>query len=308
MKLNSANMNISLRHIRALHAIWAQGSFARAAAELGVVPSALTETVRQLEEVVGAPLFDRSQRPPAPTELALSFLRETGPLMDGLDQAVFRLQSGAGQGAGRLAIGCTPSAVATPVAPVLAAFRARHPKVRIRIQDDVAEVLAGQVSSGALDLAVAGRALHSPDLAQTEIRRDPFGLACSAAHPFAARTSVRLDEIDPAEIIGLDRSTGTQALLASCPAVPAALRQGMVETYSTIAQIAMIRAGLGVALLPRDAVGLFGDPALRFVPIEDLDLWRTLYVITPTQRRLSGIAREFLASLSEKVASRPPAP
>lgn len=297
MKLNSANANVNLRHMRALQAVWTHGSFVRAAAELGVVPSALTETIRQFEEAIGGALFDRSQRPPAPTELALGFLRETAPLLDGLDQAVFRLQSGAGQGAGRLAIGCTPSAITDLVAPAIARFRARHPRVTLRVQDDIAEALARQVSAGELEFAVAGRALQSPDLRQTEIKRDPFGLACAAFHPFAGSTFVRLAQIDPAEIISLDRSTGTQHLLITSPAVPAALRQGAIEAYSTIAQIAMIRAGLGVALLPRDAVMLFGDPALRFVPVADLDLWRSLHILVPAQRRLSAIAREFLEEL-----------
>jgi DNA-binding transcriptional LysR family regulator len=297
MKMNSANLNINLRHLRALQAIWAYGSFAQAATELGVVPSALSETIRQLEAAIGGALFDRSQRPPAPTELALGFLRETAPHLDGLDQAIFHLQSRAGAGHGRLAIGCTPSAISDLVAPALSRFRASHPQVQIKVQDDIAEQLARQVSSGELDLAIAGRALQSVDLRQTEIRRDRFGLACAAGHPLAGRASVRLAEIDPSEAISVDRSTGTQQLLASCAAVPAALRHGPVEAYSTIAQICMIRAGLGVALLPRNAVLLFGDPALRFVELEDLDLWRTIYLLLPAQRRISAVARAFIDCL-----------
>lgn len=294
MKINSDNTNINLRHLRALQAVWTQGSFVRAAAELGVVPSALTETIRQLEESVGGPLFDRSQRPPQPTELALRFLRETAPLLDGLDQALFRLKSSAGQGSGRLAIGCTPSAIGDLVAPALSRFRMTHPDIRIRVQDDVAEVLAQQVSAGDLDLAIAGRALHSPDLRQTEIKRDRFGLACSVHHDLANRSGIMLEDIDPAEVISLDRSTGTQQLLAATPNVPMPLKHGKIETYSTIAQLCMIRAGLGVALLPQNAVLLFGDPAICFVTLENLDLWRTLYLLEPAQRRLSPVAREFL--------------
>lgn len=299
MKTSSANTNINLRHLRALHAIRAHGSFHRAAEELGVVPSALTETVRQLEEATGAVLFDRGRRPPAPTPLALTFLEETAPLMDGLDRAILRLQAGSGAGADSLAIGCTPSAISDLVAPALSRFRAAHPMVRVRVHDDIAEHLARLVVEGGLDLAVAGRALHSPDLRQTEIMRDPFGLACCAAHPLAARASVRLAEVDPGEVISLDPGTGTQQLLAVSAAVPAALRVGRIEAHSTIAQISMIRAGLGVALLPRNALMLFGDPSLRFVALDDLDLWRTLYLLVPTQRRISPLARAFVDTIRE---------
>lgn len=287
-------MNISLRHIRALQAIRAHGSFARAAQALGVVPSALTETIRHFEAEAGAPLFDRSQRPPVPTPLALAFLQETAPLLDGIDLALDRLRAARRDMAGgSLAIGCTPSAISDPVAPVLARLRQLRPALRLRVHDDIAERLAQGVADGALDLAVAGRALHSDDLRQTEIRRDPFGLACAATHPLAQRQSPALQDIDPAQVISLDPGTGTQAILAACPAVPAALRIGAIEAHSTIAQIAMVRAGLGVALLPRNALMLFGDPSLRFLPLRDLDLWRVLYLLVPARRRLSAPARAF---------------
>ncbi|WP_323039140.1 LysR family transcriptional regulator [Gemmobacter sp.] len=290
-------MNINLRHIRALHAIWVHGTFARAAQDMGVVPSALTETIRHFEAEAGGPLFDRSQRPPAPTALALTFLQETAPLIEGLDRAMLRLQVGGDAAAGVLTIGCTPSAISDPVAPVLARLRKAHPGLRLRVHDDIAEHLARGVVEGALDLAVAGRALHSDDLRQTEILRDPFGLACPAGHPLARQQSAGLHDIDPDEVIVLDPGTGTQQLLATCPAVPAALRNGAIEAHSTISQLCMIRAGLGVALLPRNALMLFGDPALRFVPLHDLDLWRVLYLLAPTRRKLSAPARTFVEAL-----------
>lgn len=298
-------MNINLRHLRALHAIWAQGSFVRAAAELGVVPSALTETIRQFEEAVGAPLFDRSQRPPVPTQLALTFLHETQPLLDGLNRAFLRLRSGR-PASGQVSIGCTPSAIHDLVAPALARFRQTHPLVRLLVHDNIAEHLARQVVDGDLDLAVAGRALHSADLRQVEISRDPFGLACAASHKLAQQQMVSLSEIDQSEVIALDPGTGTQQLLANCPFVPPALRLGAMEAHSTIAQISLIRAGLGVGLLPRNALLLFGDPSLRFVPIRDLDLWRRLYLLLPVRRPLSAPARalaDLLSQIADKVGS-----
>lgn len=287
-------MNLKFRHIRALQAIQAHGSFGRAAAELGVVPSALSETIRQLEDSIGAPLFDRTQRPPAPTQVALRFLQEAAPLMDGLERAALRLRSDADRGAGTLAIGSTPSAITHLVAPAITRFRDLHPNARLHVHDDIAEVLAERVVEGKLEIAIAGRARHSEDLRQSELTRDPFGLACVASHPLAGRKSIQLEEIDPAEIISLDPGTGTQALLSTARAVPADLRIGTIEAHSTIAQISMIRAGLGVALMPRNALMLFGDPLLRFVPVDNLDLWRSLYLLVPVQRRPSALARAFI--------------
>ncbi|PTW46618.1 LysR family transcriptional regulator [Rhodovulum kholense] len=300
MKLGSENLNITLRHLRALHAIRAQGSFARAAEALGVVPSALTETVRQAEEEVGAPLFDRRMRPPQPTPLGLAFLEETAPVLAGLDRALGRMRAQAGLSAGRLAVGAAPSAIGDLVGPALARFRAAHPGISCLLHDDVAERLAGLVSDGTLDLAVAGRARQSPDLTQTELRRDPFGLACGAGHRLAARGAVTLSEIDPAEVITLSAETGTRQLLAGAAALPEALKETGLQAHSTIAQLCMIRAGLGVALMPKAAVGLFGDPAIRFVPVTDLGLWRALYLLEPARRARSHVAAAFLEELGAR--------
>ena len=207
------------------------------------------------------------------------------------------LEAEGGQVAGAFAIGCTPSAITGLVAPALMRFRQANPAVRIRVRDDIAEHLARAVTEGELDLAVAGRARWSDDLRQTEIQRDPFGLACAATHPLAGLAEVTLGQIDPREVIALGPETGTHHLLASCAAVSPALRVGAFEAHSTIAQISLIRAGLGVALLPRNALMLFGDPALRFVPVRDLDLWRVLYLLTPARRKMSAAARLFCDTL-----------
>lgn len=297
MKLNSNNLNITLRHLRALHAIWAQGSFTRAAAALGIVPSALTETIRQLEVEAGAPLFDRTTRPPAPTLLGLAFLRETAPLLAGLDDAVEKLCDQARLRTGQLAIGASPSAISRRVAPALARFRQLNPGIACQLHDDVAEALADMVSDGRLDLAIAGRAKSSPDLRQTKIERDRFGLVCAAGHKLAGRAQVRLQEIDPASLISLSAATGTQQLLLHCPQLPEAYRQTTLLAHSTIAQLCMIRAGVGVSLMPKNAASLFEDRSIRFVPIEDLELWRTLYLLEPALRLPSPAAAQFAALL-----------
>jgi DNA-binding transcriptional LysR family regulator len=297
MKIGSENLNVNLRHVQAAHAIWRLGTFARAAAELGVVPSALSETIRQIEETIGAQIFDRSQRPPAPTPLGLDFLHETAPLLEGFRQAISRARAGAGLESGTLSVGAAPSAISGLVGPALARFRARHPGIRCRLHDDIAERLAQMVVEGALDVAIAGRARETPDIRHSLLMRDRFGLACSADHPLALAGTVRLAQIDPSQVISLDSSTGTRQLLELAGALPDALITGSIEAHSTIAQLAMIRAGLGVGLLPENAVRLFGDPRIRFVALADLDLWRSLYLLEPLRRAQSHVARAFIAEL-----------
>lgn len=294
MKIDSENTNFNLRHLRAIHTIWTEGSFARAAERLGVVPSALTETVQQIEAIAGGALFDRRSRPPVPTSLGLGFLKETAPLLAALDTSLARLRDHARRLRGALRIGASPSAITPCVAPAIAAFRRAHPEVIVTLHDDVAEALASMVADGRLDLAVAGRARTSPDLVQTECGADPFGLACAADHPLARTPGpVHLADIDPQELIHLGPETGSSRLLAAHASLPEPLKSGPLRCHSTIAQLCLVRAGIGVALLPRDAVLLFNDPGIAFVPVADLSLARKLTLLTPARRAPSPVAERF---------------
>lgn len=294
-------MNLNLRHLRALHAVAAEGSFSAAAERLCVVPSALSELVRQLETTIGAPLFDRRTRPPSITPLGESFLRDTEPLLNGMDRAVSRLRQRASLEEGALLLGASPSAISELLVPILQDFLDNRPGLRCTLHDDIAETLARMVSDGRLDLAIAGRALHSPDLRQRAILRDQVGLACAAGHPLVARNAVNIDDLSADMLIGLDANTGTQHLLTSCPAIPRSFLTPRLRAHSTIAQLCMIRAGLGVALLPRNAVMLFRDPQICFVPVAGLDLWRSLYLLEPARRPLTEAARAFVAVLEAQI-------
>ena len=296
MKINSHNTNLNLRHLRAIHAVRAEGSFARAADRLGVVPSALTETIRQLEESAGVPLFDRRMRPPQLTEAGLEFLEDTRPALEALDHALERLQESADLGRGRLALGASPSTIGDLVAPALRRFCADHPAIAVRLHDGPAEDLARMVADGELDLAIAGYSSTSPMLERREIACDPIGLVVPVDHPLTRLgRPPRLAEIDPATLIHLDEGAGTARLLADAPDLPPALKNGPLRVASTFGQLCLIRAGMGVGLLPQKAALLFDDPRLMFLSVADLRLERRISLIWPARRALSHVAARFMA-------------
>jgi DNA-binding transcriptional LysR family regulator len=301
MKFEPENLNINFRHLRALHAVDAAGSFSGAAEYLGVVPSALSELIRQLEADIGAPLFDRRTRPPTMTPLGRDFLEDTAFLLDGMSRAVQRLRQSTGLEQGSLVLGASPSAISELLAPILADFLKVNPGLDLTLHDDIAERLAGLVADGQIDLAVAGRSRHSTDLIQREILRDEVGIACPADHEFAQGDSVDLGQLTVDMLIGLDPDTGTQNLLAKCNRIPKGFLTPRIRAHSTIAQLCMVRAGLGIALLPKNAVMVFRDPAIRFVPISGLNLFRTLFLLEPARRPLTEAARSFVKLLETQV-------
>lgn len=295
MTTGSQNTNIGLRHLRALHAIRDEGSFARAADRLGVVPSALSETIRQLEEAAGLPLFDRRMRPPQITPAGRSFLADTAPVLQDMARAMARMQDSARLGSGRLSIGASPSAIRDLLAPALRVFRADHPGVELIVHDGPADQLAELVAEGVLDLAIAGHSGDTPLLQRQAIQQDPFGLAVPAGHPLTRLgRAPGLEDIDPHSLIHLEGMTGTSRLLAGCPDLPAGLRTGPVRVQSTFGQLCLIRSGVGIGLLPRKAVMLFDDPGIVYLPVRGLALTRTISLIWPARRAMSHLSTRFI--------------
>lgn len=254
----------------------------------------------------GPKLFDRRSRPPKPTPLGLEFFQETLPLIVGFDRALERLRGSADLARGTLRIGASRSAISEYLAPAISSFRRLYPDVTITVVDHIAEHLAAMVSDRKLDFAIAGRARTSDDIEQIEIASDPFGLACRFDHRLLQLDRpIVLADIDAATVIDLDDETGTAALLADHSGLPASFRNGAIRAHSTIGQLCLIRSGVGLGLLPRNAVMLFNDPALRFAEISDFGLVRRLYLLKPARHPTSHVAERFLAILHGKITGHP---
>ncbi|MFE1597920.1 LysR family transcriptional regulator [Methylobacterium sp. ID0610] len=120
-------------------------SFRRAAAELGVSPSALSHVVRDLEARMGVRLLNRTTRSVAPTEAGTALLDRVVPAFDEIARAMTEVALSEGRLAGTLRLNAPRSACRLVLAPVVARFLALHPGVRMEIVcDDALADIVGQ--------------------------------------------------------------------------------------------------------------------------------------------------------------------
>ncbi|WP_029074745.1 LysR family transcriptional regulator [Kaistia adipata] len=297
MIFHSKNTNIGIRHFRAALALAREQSFVRAAEILGVVPSALTETIKQIEADCGLRLFDREARPVTPTAAGGEFLVAARRVVSDFDLALHDLRRVGGIERGAVKVAAAPSVVLHHLAPALKRFHAEHPAVEVTVQDDIAARVGALVLERAVDFGIAERWHESEQLAYEPFHSDPFVLVCHAAHPLAGRAEVALADLDAAEVIGLDESTGTGKRIAAATGLPKGLQNGRLRAHGTIAQLTMISRGLGVALMPELAASVIQSPDLRRIPVRDLGLRRTLCIVTRSRIGLSPAAERLLAHL-----------
>ena len=136
--------------IAALARVAHHGSFTRAAAEIGVSPSALSQTLRTLEARLDVRLLERSTRHVRPTEIGQRFLDEAQPGLASLAAAVEGLDESRARPAGLLRLNVSQSAVKSVLRPHLAAFADAYPDIVVELHCDNAllDLVAGGFDAG----------------------------------------------------------------------------------------------------------------------------------------------------------------
>jgi DNA-binding transcriptional LysR family regulator len=136
--------------LQALSEVVRTGSFSAAAAGLRMSRSALSQTIRRLEERLGVPLLLRSTRSVSPTEAGTTLLLAFDPAALAIADAVAAAQEAGGRVAGRLTLHTQRLGYETILAPALPAFLAAHPDVvlDIRIDDAPVDIISGGFDAG----------------------------------------------------------------------------------------------------------------------------------------------------------------
>jgi len=136
--------------LKAFAAVVERASFARAASHLGMSASALSQTIRHLEERLGARLLNRTTRSVAPTSIGERLYSRLSPMMQEMDAAVADAVAGGGRTAGSLRINAPTPAALRMIAPRLGRFHEAHPDVELDliVDDGLSDIVAGRFDAG----------------------------------------------------------------------------------------------------------------------------------------------------------------
>ena len=176
----------------------ARGSLRAAAQELGVSQPALTKAIRRLEDLFGAPLFDRRARGVTPTAYGTALLRHAKDVKAAIQAAreeVDALRSG---GAGFVKIGAGPSWQDAVLPDAIAELRATRPGVRIHVTGGGDDQLKEQLKSGALDFVLAAvpeTPRIEPELAWKPLLADEYCVIADVGHPLRRRRRVKAEDL-----------------------------------------------------------------------------------------------------------------
>jgi molybdate transport repressor ModE-like protein len=180
-----------------LEAVAQAGSFAAAARELNLVPSAVTYRIRQIEDALDVLLFDRSSRQARLTEAGTELLREGGRLLQEIDAVANRVRRVATGWESELTIAVDTVVSLSTVMELTQAFFELAPGTRLRMRDESLSGTLEALSSGQADLAL-GLALETGTTAgiQSNVLGEVnFVFAVAPHHPLAAVKGPLKDEV-----------------------------------------------------------------------------------------------------------------
>jgi DNA-binding transcriptional LysR family regulator len=294
---------MQLHQLRYFAAVADTRHFTRAAEREHVAQPSLSQQIRALERELGAELFHRARGHIALTDAGEALLPLARRILADTETARREVQEVARLRRGRVRLGAPPSLCASVVPDVLHAFHARYPGVELLVHEDGSQDLVRILAAGELDLAliITPLAGQGPALATAELLREDL-VVVSSPEAGELPSPITVGDLREQPLVMFRHGYDLRDLtVAACR--DAGFEPGFtVEGGEMDAVLGFVRAGLGVAVVPRMVAERAG---LRSTPIAPPGLQRTISLahrgdVSPTRAavELSRLLREGLRPAS----------
>lgn len=278
--------------IQAFLAIVESGSFGLAAERLHLTQTAISHRMRKLEDGLGAQLVVRTSRGISLTPAGEALLPRARAAVRQLEESCEVVRRHGEDAPRWVSFACLPTIAAGIAAPLLAQAARALPQVPVRVFDSSTAEIVELVQSGSAAFGLSIARPLAQGLASEAVAREPFVLVCPPDHALAARESVDWSELAGQPLVRISLPAGNSATIDESLG---ALREGLrwvYEAQRTAVALKLVRAGLGLTIVPRLAVDA-GD-GVAVVPLRGPKVGRTLVLLTRAGENL-GAREQVLA-------------
>jgi LysR family cyn operon transcriptional activator len=282
---------MELRHLRYFDAVAETLNFTRAAERLHVTQSTLSHQIRQLEDELGAALFDRSGKAVRMTEAGEILRSHMTPALEQIDRGLQALRQPADAITGRIRLGTTPSFNTRMVPQCVATLLNHYPTIQVTVEELAAGAISRRLAAGQLDLAVSYRPAEGSDLWFEPLYNEELRLVVATRHPLAKRRRVRMVELHGVRMVLLPSQFQTRKLLDECFDAAGAAPLVVAQLNSVAPMIELIRHTDLAGIITETAVSQTAD--LRVIPLEDPAPIRTPGMLWPKGATRSPVLRHF---------------
>ncbi|MEU7731151.1 LysR family transcriptional regulator, partial [Streptomyces sp. NPDC040724] len=255
-----------IKKLRILRALAEQGTVTATAEALHMTPSAVSQQLTNLARQLGVTLLEAEGRRVRLTDAAHLVLRHAEAVFAQLEAADAELAGYLAGDAGEVRVGAFSTAVPALVVPAVAALRTTRPGVEVRVREAEAAESYELLSAGGVDLALS-LAAHAPTARDARFTRvtlleDPLDVALPPGHPLAGAAGLRLADLSGDRWIYGGSGPWSEITRTACEAAGFVPEQAHSASGWT-AILAMVEAGMGVALVPRMVSSRVSGVAVR---------------------------------------------
>lgn len=292
---------MTVKQIRAFLAVAQSLSFAVACERLHLSQSALSLTIKALEESLGGRLFSRTTRNVALTAEGESLLPLARRLIADWDNAEDEMRQRFTLQRGRVTLAAMPSFAGNLLPPILKTFRARYPKVNVTVNDVINEQVLEMVRDRQVELGVAFEPMQSSSLQFTALYVDRFVAVVPSDSPLAGLSEIDWNTLLEQPFITLQRPSTVRVMLeehlqARQTRLPVAFESHQLATVGR-----MVASGLGVSAVPALCAEQMRELGAHCITLGEPVVERAIGILTKPGHELSAAAQALFDILKGEV-------
>lgn len=290
--------NISIRHLRYFEALARNGHFGRAAVACGVSQPALSIQMKELEEIVGAPLIERGARQIRLTAVGEAFSARAGDILRDIDELGAFVRTTSELLVGRLRIGVIPTVAPYLLPKVIKNLSARFPELDLRPREAVTQKLVSDLADGKLDLAIAALPVSEPSLVEHPLFTEDFVLVRPLAD--SGKPAPPPEILREMRLLLLEEGHCFRDQALSYCSLSSTGARDFMECSSLATLVQLVGAGIGVTLIPQMAIEI--ETRSASVSVADFPHPRPSRTIGLVWRKTNPLSKHF-ASMVDIVRS-----
>jgi LysR family tcuABC transcriptional regulator len=293
---------MELRQLRYFIKVVEHGGLGRAAADLGMVTSALSQQISRLESELATRLLTRTATGVIPTDAGIAFLRQAQLAVRHADNAIHSAHEA--RLSGHVSVGLAPTTASVLALPLLHAMRERYPGVRVHLVETLSGHLASMLTARQLDLAVMFRADAARRWSVLPLLDERlFLIAKPGLAGMPPERAVRLRDLAGVPLVLPSNSHGLRALLDTAFARTHAAPEIVVEVDGLTVLMDLVQDGFGATIQPGAATARLGSEAFDVRLIRDGFLHRPNLLVSLSDDELSPAALATRVLLAQVAAA-----
>jgi LysR family transcriptional regulator, benzoate and cis,cis-muconate-responsive activator of ben and cat genes len=298
-------ISMNIKSLAAFVEVAEQAHFGRAAQNLGITQSGLSQMIKKLEQTSGAKLIARTTRTVSLTEVGEIFLEHARELLLAHELFSQRMGNVIQGDAGTVRLGFVASAALGILPELTAELHKRAPGIKLSLVELTSEEQLPRLRAGEIDVGVLREITQSPGLEMSLLLTEPLLLAVPKTHALASQKSVTLDVLKFEGFIMFPRTKVSYLhdhiyrLCNSAGFTPQIVEQAV--QFATI--LGLVSSNAGVAIVPRSLTAI-QLPNVKFLEIDHKDAFSRIYLArrmqeksSPAAKKMVEIATDFANSL-----------